>query len=195
MNTFCKFLALLSLTILTACAINRPQLSRQEYLDMTNRNYENTNKEEVFIALEKLFRLADGDDFSFYYTENEMQAVREWSFYLILAAGFGTDFWNISIEEIENNSKVTVAARTQSQGVAPMPTTGGDFTAGTMPVVGSPVKGTAIYDVFWARLDYLLGKRADWMTCKIADKRVNEKIVWGNNEALCNSLNMADSLP
>ena len=74
-------------------------------------------------------------------------------------------------------------------------TLNGDYVAGTSAMSGSPVMGTAIYDVFWSRLDYLLGKRKDWMTCKVADERVKQNITSGTNEALCNSFNMNDKLP
>ncbi|AEC22239.1 hypothetical protein PT7_P003 (plasmid) [Pusillimonas sp. T7-7] len=57
------------------------------------------------------------------------------------------------------------------------------------------VPGTAIYDVFWARMDYLLGKNDKWMTCEEANSRVKAAITWGPNEALCNSFNMKDAAP
>jgi hypothetical protein len=55
--------------------------------------------------------------------------------------------------------------------------------------------GSAIYDVFWARMDYLLGKRADWITCAVANDRVKKKLVWDANDALCSAINMADRHP
>lgn len=75
-----------------------------------------------------------------------------------------------------------------------MATSNGDWAASTTPMAGTPVEGTAIYDVFWSRLDYLLGLRSDWMTCKMADEKVKEKIVWGANDAMCNSFNVKDNV-
>lgn len=49
--------------------------------------------------------------------------------------------------------------------------------------------------MFFARLDYLLGKGGAWMTCKDADERVKSGATWGNNEALCNSFNITDAHP
>ena len=85
--------------------------------------------------------------------------------------------------------------RNQGLAVVPMMTTAPAWTATTMPMVGTPVDGTALYDVFWARMDYLLGKRAKWMDCKEADRRVKQGIVWGSNENLCNSFNIKDDRP
>ena len=76
-----------------------------------------------------------------------------------------------------------------------MMVSGGAWTATSMPMSGSPVMGTAIYDVFWSRMDYLLGLRQDWMTCQMADERVKSGATWGTNEALCNSFNVKDAVP
>lgn len=182
--------------LVAGCATNRPQLSRDEWLKTTTHVYQGVTKEQALEATEKLFRLADGDDFTFFHTEDGMTAVRKWSFYLVLAAGFGTDYWNIKAVPVDGGVKVTAAVSTQAQGIAPMPTTANNvYSAGTTPMAGSPVDGTAIYDVFWARLEYLLGKRTAWMTCKEADDRVSKGVTWGINEALCNSLNMKDTDP
>jgi hypothetical protein len=192
-----KSVALLTLllSLLTGCMPQRPRMTRAEYLATTTRVYENVDKEAVFSAIEKLFILADGDDFTFTYSENGMQAIRNWSFYLVIAAGFGTDYWNITIRDVEGGVKVSTCASTQSQGVAPAPTTGGNFSAGTTPLMGSPIQGTSIYDLFYARLDYLLGLRGDWMSCDESNQRKSDGITWGLNEALCNSLNMKDDSP
>jgi len=179
---------------MVGCAAPK-QLSRDEWLTVTTRHYASVTKEEVLLAAEKLFGLADGNDFQFFHAEEGLMATRNWLVYMVLAAASGTDYWKIQVATSNNGVDVTAQVNTSAQGVTPMPTTGGAWTATTMPMAGSPVQGTAIYDVFWARLDYLLGKRTDWMTCKEANKRVGEKITWGDNSALCNSFNVADKSP
>ncbi|RXZ42712.1 hypothetical protein EBB06_12530 [Crenobacter cavernae] len=62
-------------------------------------------------------------------------------------------------------------------------------------MAGNIVNGSAIYDVFWARMDWMLGRRGDWMDCKVADQRVKTGAAWGTNEALCNSFNITDKAP
>lgn len=189
-------IALLGLTLLAGCAANRPQMSRAEYIQTTTRTIPGVTAEEVFAASEQLFRLADGEDFQFYHAENEMMAVRNWSFYLVFAAGFGKDYWTIKAKDVEGGAKVIVAVSTASQSIAPTPTTNGDVSAGTLPAAGgSPVQGTAIYDTYWGRLEHLLGKDTQWVTCREAHKRLGEKTTWGVIEPLCNGLNMANLLP
>lgn len=181
---------------LTGCASTpRPDLTREEFLTITSREYAGVSKDQVIGAAERLFRLADGDDFEIVHAHEGIHATRKWSAYLVIAAVIGTDYWNFLVSETASGVKARVQLNTQSQGVTPMATTASDWTATTMPMDGVPITGTAIYDVFWARMDYLLGKRPDWMTCEIADTRVKTGATWGSNEALCNSFNMKDAAP
>lgn len=190
-----KTLLLILALFVSGCATQHAAMTRDEYLKTTQRTYQNIAPDEVFKAAEKLFVLADGDDFSFHYTDDSMSASRNWSVYLVLAAAMGTDTWLVKTQSIANATKVSAMVTTSSGSVAPMATTGGDWTATGLPGGGRIVPGTAIYDVFWARMDYLLGKSDRWMTCEESNARVAQNIVWGTNEALCNSFNVKDDVP
>lgn len=181
--------------ILAGCATSGPPMSREEYLATTQRVYEGKTPDETLNAAEQLFRLADGDDFTFHHNDDALLAHRNWSIYIVLAATFGSDQWLIKAQEVDGGTKVSAQVGTSSGNIIPAPTTGGDMAAFGTPGGGSPVRGTAIYDLFWARMDYLLGKTDHWMTCAEADQRVKDGIVWGKNEALCNSFNMKDLPP
>lgn len=183
------------LVTISGCAIKHPQMTRDEYLQTTQREYSDKTPDDIFRATEKLFTLADGDDFTFHYTDDTMTATRPWSVYLVLAAAMGTDTWLIRTKRTDSGTKVSALVSTSSGTIAPMATTGGDWAAAGLPGGGNVVAGTAIYDVFWSRMDYLLGISKKWMTCKEADLRVKTKKVWGSNEALCNSFNMKDAAP
>ncbi len=182
------------LIVLAGCATQR-QMTRDEYLQTTQRIYQGASPEEVFSAAEKLFVLADGDDFRFFHDDNSITASRTWLVYLVLAAAVGTDTWHVRAMPIDGGVKVSAALTTTSGSVLPMPTTGGDMTAGGMPSMGGNVSGTAIYDVFWARMDYLMGKSDTWMTCDDANERMRSGATWGTNEALCNGFNVKDETP
>ena len=187
---------LLALVVLSGCAVKRPTQTREEWLQTTTRTYQGVTKDQALNAVEKLFRLADGDDFSIVHTEEGIQATRAWSIYVIISATFGRDYWTVKAEQKDGGVKLAVQANIEMQNLTPMPTTSsGTWTAGTMPMAGRPINGTALYELFWARLDYLLGKSKEWMTCEVADKRRSEGITWGWNDPLCNSFNMTDSLP
>lgn len=182
-------------SILAGCAAQRPQMTRDEYLQMTQRTYEGKTPDDVFRAAERLFRLADGDDFQFFHDANSITASRPWLVYIVLAATTGSDTWRVTAVPTEAGVKVAASLNTTMGSILPVPTTGGDMSVSGMPAGGGNVAGTAIYDVFWARMDYLLGASAAWMTCEEADNRVKAGITWGSNEALCNSFNVKDDIP
>jgi len=184
---------------LNAC-VSTPTLSRDEWLRMTNRTYEGVTKEQALAATERLFRLADGNDFMVSHSDDGLVAVRTWAVYLILAASVGTDSWAVrAVENGSGGTRMSVSLGTQAGAVTGVVTgqVGGQYTAAplTMPTMGSAVNGTAIYDVFWARMDYLLGQYPAWMDCGEANRRVTIGIVWGDNSALCNSFNLKDDVP
>ena len=188
-------LLILLTSFLTACAATHPHLTREQWLQNTTRHYKDISKDDILNATEKLFRLADGDDFKIVQLPNGLYASRKWCVYMIFAAAMGTDYWKVTVTPKGSDQEVTLLVTTQGSAVTPMMTTGSEWTATSMPMGGKPVQGTALYDVFWARLDYLLGLKKDWMDCKIADKRVSKGITWGTNEALCNSFNIKDNKP
>lgn len=186
---------LVFVALLSGCAAPQKQLTREEWLSTTTRTYKTNTKDQVIEAAEKVFRLADGDDFNIVHAEDGLMATRPWSVYLVLAAATGIDYWKVVVAPGEGFVKASVQVNTSMQTVSPMPTVGGDISVSTSPMSGSPVMGTAIYDVFWARMDYLLGVSESWMTCKVADQRVKDTLTWGTNEALCNIFNIKDNSP
>jgi hypothetical protein len=153
-----KRIWLLGLVALFAmgCATTRPQLSREEWLAVTSRTYDGVTKEQVLEAAERLFRLADGDDFVISHTEEGLYATRNWLVYLILAGAMGTDYWQLKAVPTPTGVNVTVYATTQAGSVVPIAVTTGGWTATTTPMAGTPVIGTAIYDVFWSRMDWCI---------------------------------------
>lgn len=184
--------------VLSGCAAQHLPMTREEYLATTTRFYPGKTKEDIFKAAEKLFTLSDGKDYSFTHTEASLEAARKWSIYLVLTASFGQDNWRVTAKDTEQGVKASVQASTQFQALQPMMVANGmnsDAYVTTGPLAGSPVKGNALYNLFWARMNYLLGERSDWMTCEQSDRNVKEGKEWGSNEALCNSFNVDDNDP
>lgn len=185
---------ILVLIALTGCAAPPKQLTRDEWINATTRAYPGASKEQVLAASEKLLRLADGNDFDIRHTESGITATRAWTAYAVIVAVSGTDYWDIRTDQIGDGVKVSVQVSTQTQSTGPMQM-GSTWMPVNSTTPGTPAYGVAIYDVFFSRLDYLLGKSGKWMTCKEADERVKTNATWGNNEALCNSFNVTDAHP
>lgn len=181
--------------IIQGCAANTPTLTREEWLSVTSRTYVDVTKDEALASAQTLLELADGDDFDIFHTQDGLYASRNWFVYMIISAVSGIDYWRIDAEEVSEGVRVSVQVNTQMQALVPMATTSGDWTATSAPMAGSPVNGTAIYDVFWSRMDYLLGQSEEWMDCELANRRVSDGLAWGTNEALCNSFNVNDEKP
>lgn len=184
------------LVLLSGCVAPMPQVSRADYLKMTSRDVP-APKERVLEAAEKVMRLSDGDDYTIHHHKAGFNAQRRWSFYVVIAAGFGTDFWAIRADEYgADKTKLEVEVGTSAQPIVPMMTTApGVWTASTLPANATPNTGPAIYELFFERLDYLLGRRAEWPTCEWAKERVKSKEVWGSIEPLCNPFNVNDETP
>lgn len=186
-----KCILLFLIATLAGCATKR-QMTREEYLETTTRIYDKT-PDEILNASEKVLRLIDGDDFSIAHTQNGLVATRNWVVYLVLAASNGSDIWVINTEPTKDGkTRVTTSISTSMGGtIAPM---GGQIA--TAPgMSGMPAYGNASYDLFFKRLEYLLGLRAEWITCSEANNLVKTNVVWGDNSAICNSFNVKNTDP
>lgn len=185
----------LLLPVLLAGCATPPPLTREEYLATVSRTYADVTPDQIFSATEKLMRLADGDDFQITHHAEGLRATRNWLAYAVIAMANGTDYWDVKATSSNAGTKVEVQVSTQSAGTSVVAGGRGTYAPLTTVSPGNPVMGTAIYDLFFARLEFLLGKRADWMSCAAADDRVKKKIVWGDNSPLCNSFNVNDDTP
>lgn len=181
------FWVLLIVSFLTACASN-PKLSNEEYKTLTNRDYTGVTKDQVLQAANDLLRLADGDDFKIERTQESLTATRRWREYVVISYEWGDDYWNVKTHSMNNSVTATVQI-SRKVGYS------GNLVYLSMNHPDYIINGTAIYDLFWARMDYLLGKRPDWMTCEISDNRIKQKTVWGDNAPLCHMLNIKDNKP
>ena len=181
-----SFNAAITATILTGCSATSSGLTGDELYELTHRTYEGVSTHQVLDAVHRLLRLADGDDFTVYRSpsSNTLKASRNWMKYKGIYIEEGNDYWSVDV--IENNGVVSVAAKVETEkwGMGLI----GTYTS-------SPIETTALYDVFWARLDYLLGKRDEWMDCDEANARVDQGVTSGTNAALCSSQSLDDNRP
>ncbi len=178
---------ILIVSLLTACASN-PKLSDEEYKALTNQEYIGVTKDQVLQAAEELLRLADGDDFKIEKSLESLSALRRWREYYVVSYEWGDDQWQVKTYPT-NGGIATVVHISRKVGYS------GNMVFISDGQSAYSVNGTAIYDLFWGRMDYLLGKRQDWMTCEMSNDRIKQKIVWGSNDPLCNKLNIKDNKP
>jgi len=188
------FIVMISLSI-SSCAVQPKLVSRADWISATTRDYENVTKDEVLESADYLLRLVDGNDFSIAHQTDSLQARRQWVSYVLIFGGFGTDYWDIRASEVNGKIKTSVIVSTQSQtaGATEISISGG--TPSLSPSFGDAIKNPAVYKLFWARMDYLLGKSDVWLTCSDASKKFNVNTFSDGMEVLCNPLNIADNFP
>ena len=126
MKYFCLFALLLA-----GCA---PAYTSEQYLDITTKHYDGVTEKQTIDAAKKVLLLADKEDTLIMpVADNEIKAQRKWSYYAVLAAGMGTDYWNIKSLKKGYGVNMSVSVQTVSSGVAPMQTMNGDVSAIASP--------------------------------------------------------------
>jgi len=173
-----KFIIFAFQTFLLACA-SQPQLTREEGLQMRRsydavrtRVYHGKCQEEVLTATTKLFSLADRD---YFVTPSETgcMAARNWSVYFVIGFVMGKDYWYVTTEKTDAGTKIMIREVTYATGYAGTPTGGGGAQVTALPSLVNPDfieydemrKQPQLYEVFFLRLDYLLGLSDKWVSC------------------------------
>lgn len=180
-----KLIFLLALALVVAvgagCAATKPltpeeiAAERDRQMKMITRVYVDKKPEEVLLAADRVFRLAD-DDYEVSHSPTALQAQRNWTIFLVISASTGIDTWIVEAYPAEVGTKVIARHSGQASAVtafaSPVVGGGNGMAVGaiTSPALQNMTIEPAIYELFFARLDYLLGKRADWLTCKEAKK-------------------------
>ncbi|GAB1254578.1 hypothetical protein [Desulfovibrio falkowii] len=169
----------LAIFMVNGCAPQKPltpeeiAAERARQMAMVTRVYPDKKPEEVLLASARIFSLAD-DDYTVSHSPTSIQAQRNWLIYLVISAAMGTDTWIVEVAPEGEGTRVVARHSGQAASVTgmAMPTSNGGMsaTAVTSPAMQNMTTQPAIYQLFFARLDHLMGKRADWVTCKDAGK-------------------------
>ena len=151
-----------------------------EQAGATTRAFDGVDKAEIFDAAEKLFYLDDGNDFQFSRSPDVLVASRSW----IMSTMFGADNWRISTAEQDGTLRVKVDTTVDARQFFPV-TGAAASPAALVEPAGDPVEGPALFELFWARMDYLMGRSTHWTTCEEMDARIAAGSTWGNTIPLC----------
>ncbi|HHH46732.1 MAG TPA: hypothetical protein ENK53_06970 [Thiotrichales bacterium] len=187
-----RVVAVLLPAVLAACATPRT-MTRQEMLDVTSRTYCGVTKEQVLKAAEDVLRLNDPRDVTIAWPdENTMLARHRWLVYFVLGVGSGQHVWQFRAGDpgddgcLKAHVLVSDDSVTSTYGAFGMTSTGAyTVSPGTATIPGNVINQPAVYELFWAQVDYMLGKRNTWPTCKEWDERIAKNLTYGNTEPLC----------
>lgn len=152
----------LALLSTAACATDR-SLSPTEYENVVTRTYP-VEPVEALAKARQIFELNDRSDYTFSYTdEYRLRAERKWFVYLVFWYADGLDTWEVSALPVSGGTAMRADARRD------------DMT----------VPGVAAYELFYARMDYLLGIGDQWVTCDDQYDRIADGVTWGRIGNLC----------
>lgn len=154
------------------CVKQPPKLTHDEFLEMTTKHYEGVSKEQIFSAVEKLFKLNDGSDFQIAYTKDGLRASRFW----IMALSSGRDVWDLEVKENKTGLDVSI-----------------DYSRYLNSLLLMKKEPLTFY-LFWERLNYLLGKSNHWITCDELEQKIETGQLSGYEETLCNHT-VKDNVP
>jgi hypothetical protein len=146
--------------MLCSCAAPHQIRDRSDFLAEAQKDFPGETRERVISAAETVLKISDPDDFEFRYTMTGFTGLRRYFIYAVLAAAQGREKWEFTTEQLPNGMR---AAITVSEAGT---TVGGNSST---PYEGQ-MASVPLYRLFWARVEYVLGRRSDWVTCDEAAK-------------------------
>lgn len=149
---------------LTACASSTPQIEdRSAFMAEGARDYTGESPERVIQAAQAVLKLSDPKDFYFTNNLNGFTGLRRYSYYAVFAAVSGTEKWEFQTQPM------TPPGVRASVGISDASASSGRY--GTS-IADRPMASIPLYRLFWDRVDYMLGRRPDWVSCEIANAQV-----------------------
>lgn len=131
--------------------------ARAQQITSMSREYVGKSPKDILLAADRVFRLADSD-YSCVHSENGLFAKRQVIMYYIFTSAVGDNTWELSIKNDGNKSRVSAVSNYN------ITTTPGGAHSDT-------VLNRELYDLFFSRLDYLLGTSGEWVSCAQAKQR------------------------
>jgi hypothetical protein len=160
------FAALGAAVMLCGCAAPHQIRDRSDFLAEATRTYQNETRERVISAAETVLKISDPNDFEFRHSINGFTGLRRYTVYAVVAAAQGREKWDFSTEPAEPRA-VRASVSISEAGTA----TGGYSSQRFEGAMAS----VPLYRLFWNRVDYMLGKRSDWVTCEQAAEEEQSK--------------------
>lgn len=106
-----------------------------------------------------VLRDSDPSDFEFRDTLTGFTGLRKYFIYAVIAAANGREKWEFQTEA--DGKSVRAAVSVSEAGVS-----SGGYSASTYE---GRMASVPLYRLFWDRVDYVLGRRPDWVTCAQAE--------------------------
>lgn len=145
-----KYIYLIFIIFFTACSTTSPNKETiKEIENFTKKEYKDISKDAIFEASKKLFLLADKKEFRIDSYRDHLEVSKTKMSHFFLYPVTHEDRWNLSIDEKDNTSfaKLELIRIT-------------DFNEEKIEYLSK-----YNHELFWSRLDYLLGLSDEWLIC------------------------------
>jgi hypothetical protein len=140
---------------LGGCAAAPHQVrDRDDYLAEATRVFPGETRERVLKAAETVLRISDPADFEFRYTLTGFTGLRRYFIYAVIASASGREKWELQTEPDSTGLKASISISEEG-------TSGRNRYEGAMASV-------PLYRLFWSRVEYMLNRQPDWVTCEQA---------------------------
>ncbi|MGL4635251.1 MAG: hypothetical protein ACRCWF_04660 [Beijerinckiaceae bacterium] len=153
-----------------------------DWLKESTRTWKGETKARVIAAAEAVLKHSDPGDITFEYSKSGFSARRKFFIYAVLATAEGEDRWTFAASE--NDEGASAAVRIVQRGKATAGRATERFRDNQM-TIGS-------FRLFYARLDFMLGKRSDWIACADAVAKLGLAREAPGLQALCSSTHQAN---
>jgi hypothetical protein len=161
--------------VLSACARPERTTSHADWMREATRVWPGETKARVIAAAEAVVKQSDPRDIQVEYSRQGFVARRKFFIYAVLATVSGEDRWTFHASE--NSEGASASVRIIQRGTAQSGRFNERFRENEA-YVGS-------FRLFYARIDYMLGKRQDWITCSDAVAKLGLPAEAPGLNALC----------
>lgn len=148
-----------------SCAAPHQIMDREDFLAEAIRHYPGETRERTIKAAETVLRVSDPKDWDFRYTLNGFVGLRRYVVYAVVASSVGQEKWEfLADEDVAKPNSIRASVSISEAGVA-----SGGYSS--TPYEGK-MASIPLYRLFWDRVDYMLRKRPDWVTCDEATAKL-----------------------
>jgi hypothetical protein len=160
---------------LAACVSTPKVENHGQWLEEATRSYAREAPERVIAAAEAVLRHADPGDLAFEYRIGGFTAQRKFLVYAVLAAAQGEDRWTFNAFKASGGARASVSMTERAQ----------VHGAGGTTRVRTNLDQIGTFRLFYARIDYLLGRRPDWVACHEASAKLGLPADQPGTQGLC----------
>lgn len=173
------------LLVAFGCAQPAQIRDRSGYLAEASRAYPGEDKERLISAAEAILRQSDPNNIDVRYSPDGFTALRRYFIYAIIATQSGREKWDFSASNTAGGTRASLTITEAGVG----------SSAYSSAAYDRPMASVPLYRLFWGRVDYMLGRRPDWITCDQAQAELLSNSAPDTLSGLCGPTSAGRTAP